>query len=541
MKIIRGLFPALLIVIPLLAACGGLAGEPVIVATIPPQPTRPTVDIAALLDNADTAVGAQLYAENCTRCHGTQGKGDGELVKTGQVTAPRDFTNPATIADVTPADWYAVIRDGRLEKLMPPWGGEFTPEQIASVTMYVYELSSAPVTAANAAPVSAPASTEESASSPATPVPPTAVPPAEITGTVFGTISNGSADGSIPDDAMVTLEIVDAQNVTATFDVVPAVNGAFKFENVPLRTNQVYKASVWYGDAFYYSDALSPEAGADTLELPVTLYEKTADTSVLQISLLLTQIERQSNNILVAQIVQYQNTSDKTFMQDTPAENGLYPSVEIYLPEGVTLNPDGMLPGYILSDDGRRVQDTAPVYPGERHTMHVAYTMPFSDSAVLDFKVPYRMSNQAEVMLAPNVFQVVSDQFQFIGTQQFASGVYDDYLANPVAPGETLHLQLLPAPPPAAETNPNLPLAIGLALSGLGLMVFSGVLYIHSNRMMKLQLANHQVQVEMLAREIAELDARHQQGKINDKKYHQQRNTLKKRLAELMGETTNKS
>ncbi len=533
MKITRGLLPVLLFLSMLLAACGGLAGEPVIVATIPPQPTRPSVNVAALLAEADKAQGAALFAEHCTDCHGTQGKGDGALVASGQVTAPRDFTNPATLEGISAADWYAVIRDGRLQKLMPPWGEKFTPEQIAAVTLYVYELSSAPAVAANNAAAVVPASTEETTPSQAAA---TAIPPVEIVGIVSGSVAHGTVGGVVPDDLMASLEMMNATNQPVTLATAPVLNGSFTFEAIPLRTDQVYTVSVWYGDTFYFSETLSPQAGATTLELPVMIYEKTADSSVLQISLLLTQIEKQGNNIAVAQIVQYENTSDKTFMQDTPTENGLYPTVEIYLPEGVTLNPDGMLPGYILSADGRRVQDTAPIFPGERHTMHVAYSIPFNDSAVLDFKVPYAMNNQAEIMLAPNAFKVVSDQFQFFGTQQFASGLYDDYIADPVAPGETLHLQLLPAPPPAAELNPNIPLAFGLAIAGVGMMVFSGVLFIHSNRMMKLQMANQHVQVEMLAKDIAELDARHQAGKINDKKYQQQRSALKKRLADLMSE-----
>jgi hypothetical protein len=103
-----------------------------------------------------------------------------------------------------------------------------------------------------------------------------------------------------------------------------------------------------------------------------------------------------------------------------------------------------------------------------------------------------------------------------------------------VAQGEALHFRLRPA---AEPMNPNIPVAIGLSLAGIGLMTFSAVMYIHSNRMMRLQTATQQHTIETLARDIAALDARHEQGKINERKYRQQRTALKQQLAALVGKT----
>ena len=41
----------------------------------------------------DIAAGAQIFAQNCVRCHGAGGEGNGELVKSGQVPPPLSFTD----------------------------------------------------------------------------------------------------------------------------------------------------------------------------------------------------------------------------------------------------------------------------------------------------------------------------------------------------------------------------------------------------------------------------------------------------------------
>jgi mono/diheme cytochrome c family protein len=90
------------------------------------------------------ALGAQVFNENCTRCHGLTGKGDGELVQSGQVTGVPDFTNPQTAQQVAPIAWFEIVTNGRLDKLMPPWGDKLSEAQRWAATMYVYTLANTP-------------------------------------------------------------------------------------------------------------------------------------------------------------------------------------------------------------------------------------------------------------------------------------------------------------------------------------------------------------------------------------------------------------
>ncbi|MFN8376404.1 MAG: c-type cytochrome [Anaerolineae bacterium] len=123
----------------LASACSGLAGEPQIVSTLPPQPT--SLPISTQPQQApDVLLGAQVFAENCTRCHGVTGLGDGELVQSGQVTIIVDFSNRATMAGESPANYFSIITEGRLQTLMPPWGDSLSEAERWSAALYVYTL-----------------------------------------------------------------------------------------------------------------------------------------------------------------------------------------------------------------------------------------------------------------------------------------------------------------------------------------------------------------------------------------------------------------
>ncbi|NWG16775.1 MAG: c-type cytochrome [Chloroflexi bacterium] len=135
-----------LLLIGLLSACSGLAGEPQIIATLPPATSAPQ-QVSFPAAAPDLALGAQIYAERCVRCHGASGRGDGVLIGTGQdqiPNVPRDFTDPATTRDQTPLDWYNTITNGRIQNLMPPWNEALTDEERWAVALYTYTMSYTP-------------------------------------------------------------------------------------------------------------------------------------------------------------------------------------------------------------------------------------------------------------------------------------------------------------------------------------------------------------------------------------------------------------
>lgn len=136
----RRLTVALILLLVMVAGCTGLAGEPDIVRTLPARPTF----IPSRQETFDAKVniqqGATIYAENCVRCHGITGAGDGELAVSGQVPNIPNFTDPLATQDMSLQLWFDTITNGRLEALMPPWKESLSAQERWAVALYTYTL-----------------------------------------------------------------------------------------------------------------------------------------------------------------------------------------------------------------------------------------------------------------------------------------------------------------------------------------------------------------------------------------------------------------
>lgn len=114
--------------------------------TPPPGYIRPT-PVATLGPRYPAAApdpvnGAAIYAEKCAPCHGSAGMGDGPqgLQLPASVTA---LGLPQVGRAAVPADWYTVITQGRMEKLMPPFAS-LSDQERWDVTAYALTLSFTP-------------------------------------------------------------------------------------------------------------------------------------------------------------------------------------------------------------------------------------------------------------------------------------------------------------------------------------------------------------------------------------------------------------
>ncbi|QHO76809.1 cytochrome-c oxidase, cbb3-type subunit III [Bradyrhizobium sp. CCBAU 051011] len=80
----------------------------------------------------DRAAGAKIFAENCTSCHGDNGKGNQEL------GAP-DLTDKIWLYGSDEATLVETISNGRAG-VMPAWVGRLDPSTIKALTVYVHSL-----------------------------------------------------------------------------------------------------------------------------------------------------------------------------------------------------------------------------------------------------------------------------------------------------------------------------------------------------------------------------------------------------------------
>ena len=165
-----------------------------------------------------------------------------------------DFTDPQTSAGATPADWYEIVTNGRMDKMMPPWGGTLSDDERWSVANYVYSLGNPDAQQAGAAVAQAntPVATTAGATRqrPKQQVPEARQPleqrqplqaaateaVATATGTVSGTVTNQTEGASVPADLALNLHVISSDGANAqTLNTTVNADGSYSFADVPIR------------------------------------------------------------------------------------------------------------------------------------------------------------------------------------------------------------------------------------------------------------------------------------------------------------------
>jgi mono/diheme cytochrome c family protein len=613
------------------AGCSGLAGEPPIVATISARPTAIAATISLPQSAPDLALGAQVYAQNCTRCHGESGKGDGEFVQSGQVPSMVDFTDPQVSQDAAPVDWYEIVTNGRLDQMMPPWSGTLSTSERWAVTLYVYtlantserleqgqgiwtehcaechgqtgegtaagaplpnllaisttdalaaltngitdkmpsfsdqlseeeraavvayartlSLSNSPLQVADAAAteraINPPVATEEvgairvpiateevgAVTAPVATEEVGAEPP--VRGVVSGTVVNQTSGGIVPPSLPLTLQIYsspDLQSQAQTFDGTVSADGSYRFESVPIGDGWQYVVSARYEQAIFNSDVALGSPANPHLDIPLNIYEVTDDPANIQVNGMLMIVENnaESGALQVVQIVSFNNSSDRVFQQQT---NGAPASVSVRLPTGAVFE-DLSRGNYLTSDDRTEVWDTRPVLPGESHVMHIAYALPYSGNISIEQAVDYAVNGQVEVLVANNGLSVSGEGLALVGTRQLGEGIYVSYCgAFSRAAGESLHYTVSSAGTTGAVSAPNTITVVAYVLIGVGLLALGAAFgFFVRDRKGK----DSSVDANVLIKQIAELDALYEEGKLSETSYRKQRTALKAKLAARM-------
>ena len=86
----------------------------------------------------DMTNGEIYYMQNCTACHGADGKGEGPRAYF-IFPRPRNFQHPASKARFNRPELFAAIKKGVVGREMPAWEKVMSDQQIADITEYVFQ------------------------------------------------------------------------------------------------------------------------------------------------------------------------------------------------------------------------------------------------------------------------------------------------------------------------------------------------------------------------------------------------------------------
>ena len=491
--------------------------------------------------------GAQVYQDNCVRCHGENGRGDGVDAASLSVK-PANFSDQEFMASMSQADFFQAISQG-----IPPEMPSFSDLSEAdrwALSDYLRSLPFAGNSAMQALAAETPVPAEQ-AGSIQNPQQPAETPGIQATeslsetvpvGTVMGKISNASGI-EIPGGMTVTLHAFDEMQIVLTDTTTLAEDGSYAFQDIELPAGRSFLTTVTYNGNTYGSEIATISTDTTEVDLPITVYETTSDTSSLVVDRLHMFFEFANQDTLqVIELYIISNQGDKVV---APAEKG-NPTLTFQLPEGATNLEfqDGALgERYVETPNG--FGDTALVRPGQSsYQVLFAYQLPFQRN--MDLTVPVNLPVTAGVLMAPEgTVKLSGENLQDAGVQDVQGTSYHMYNVGQLQPNQSLDVKLTGG----ASTSGSVlnvgsgnELLIGVAAFGVVLIIIGLWLFMRNRKQVVFDdgLEGEAIPISQAENEdtimdaILALDDLYRDGEIPEDAYRKRREQLKDRLREVM-------
>ena len=441
-----------------------------------------------------------------------------------------------------------IIQQGNEQ--MPAFGATLSEEEVWAVSSYLRTLSfdtspvvSAPVTSSTpesvtTTPAGTPLSTA-AATEPASTASESTAIARDGFGTVSGSIENNTGI-DLPADMKVILRGYDhgadpstgPQEVFSQEGTVDA-NGSFVFENIEMPLNRIFLAEVSFEGIELQSGFAIAEEGSTNLTLPpITLYQKTEDTSALIIDEARIFFEYGTDVVQVFNVYSFRNPSDEIII--------------------VRFNERGEIP-FIKSPEGSSgfgyepVQDSEPfqqlengfaIPPSENSYGLVTYASVPKEKEV-EFSQDFALPVTAVTVFVPEGMTIQSERSTDLGLQAIQDFNFQMYDLGSITAGETLRLSLSGTPreagSPAAASNQNL--LLGAGAIGIALILGGGWMYLRNRGEDSAGEGEEDNEFESsddVIDAILALDDLHRARKISGEAYHKRRAELKEILKGMM-------
>ena len=471
--------------------------------------------------------GQAIYQESCAPCHGVSGGGDG-------ATASQLPNGAAVLADpmlarrATPDGWFDVVKNGRMDRFMPPWKNRLSDEQIWDAVAYALTLSTSegeiargqaiwgencaachgdsgagdgPEAIANnwqITDLSDPAlSAGQSLDAwhdvtvagrgdmPAFQdklseadiwaaldyartfsFQPLAAPAVPAgTGRLLGKVTNGTPGGGSVSGLTVTLNTFEEFNPLATKETQVAADGSFEFTDLPTDPKYVYLVNTEYAGMGFGSDISGFAEGQTELQLPVSVYETSDQPGDIRANLAQWFLQPHQGGVLVGELYRITQTGDRVYIGGEQVAPGKRSVLSFDLPpEATSLVVDGGEIGDRFVLTEDGVVDTMPMAPGGRQIL-MRYLLPYTGTkAKLAHALSYPV-DKLSVLVADG--PTVQTELQDQGQQTVNEEQWNSFGADNLPAGEEISLRLTDLErATAAEANtPGAPAMSAMVLS----------------------------------------------------------------------------
>jgi mono/diheme cytochrome c family protein len=428
-----------------------------------------------------------------------------------------DFSQTTLARATTPNNWFGVITNGRLDKLMPPWADSLNEAERWSLVAYLYTLSTpagqieqgqalytancarchgatgagdgpeatqlakAPRDLSDLAwtakrsqqdyfdtvakgndlmPAFADKLTEaerwavvDYARTFAYDYAAPGEAPPEQQGSVTGRVTNGTAGGAAPAGLEVTLHGFTDQELFTTLTATTSATGHYTFANVPYASGRQFVLTTSYLSHTYISDITAFPVGQKALDLPLKVYETTTDPSGLRITQMHTFIEFASNTEL--NVVQLYVISNVDDRTFVGSDNK---TIEFGLPAGyanLTVQDGQLGETYRLTDSGGFAEMRA-VPPGKRSAQALlSFSLPYDAAgATLSHKLFYP-ADSLSILLSDLGVTLEGDALQNMGIQTMSGMSFQNFNHAPLTSGGDLAFTIKGEPGQAQTSDPD--------------------------------------------------------------------------------------
>ena len=485
----------------LISACS-LAGDvtpPPALATAqmaaPDEPPTPA-PITPPATQPDLAAGEAIYFDKCAPCHGPEGLGDGELAN-GLAFAPSPLGDPDFAQSADPVAWYRAVTVGNLDRLMPGFRS-LTNQERWDVVGYALSLG------AVSPHVEVVGEQELEVES-----------EAEIqSGSVTGRISNATAGASLPPQLEVSLLGYDGDIEVIRETVALNGDGTFAFEDLEYVPGRLFLTAVEHDGLTFRSEVAHAASDGTSVDLPITIYETSADPSALRVERLHLLFDFPAEDVLrVLEVWVLANDSDRVLV--TPLQIALPDDASNLIFERGTL-------GGRFELTGNGFVDLEPIPPGSGIDHLVfGFDLPISRSTDFDQEMLHPV-DAVTVLIPPDGPKISGLQER--GVQDVGGIRMQSFAESSLSDGDPLAFRVTA---PMSSTGAPTGAIVGAAVLAVAALVAARTWY---GARSSPQTSEPESYVEAIAR----LDDDFEAGNVSESDWRAQRERLKRKALEQM-------